>query len=76
MQNGITIDRETYRGIKKMTRQELQGFLQRYADNLKSEQTTREISLPKLREEIGQIKGIGDKRLDEIMDIIEKHIGV
>lgn len=28
------IDRDTYRSIKKMSREELQGFLMRYAENL------------------------------------------
>lgn len=31
------IDRDTYRAIKKMSREELQAFLMRYADGLAGE---------------------------------------
>lgn len=69
------IDRETYRSIKKMSRDELQVFLIRYANNLLEEIDEKEIDLSALRSEIGQIKGIGEKRLDEIMAVVEKYIG-
>ena len=29
-----------------------------------------------LRKELGSIKGVGEKRLDEIMAVIEKHLGI
>jgi hypothetical protein len=32
--NTPIIDRNTYRSIKKMSREELQGFLMRYTENL------------------------------------------
>ncbi len=32
------------------------------------------VDLGKLREELGQIRGIGGQRLDEIMAVIEKHL--
>ena len=66
------IDRDTYRKIKKMSREELQAFLLRYADNLKED--VKEVDMGELREEIGAVKGIGEKRLDEIMGIIERHL--
>lgn len=69
------IDRETYRSIKKMSRDELQAFLIRYANNLLEEIDEEKIDLSALRSEIGQIKGIGEKRLDEIMAVVEKYIG-
>lgn len=68
------IDRETYRKIKKMSREELQNYLVRYVDILLKDQDTMEIDLSALRSEIGQIKGIGEKRLDEIMAVIEKYL--
>lgn len=68
------IDRETYRKIKKMSREELQGFLMRYADNLTKD--TPPIDLRELEADIRTVKGIGEKRLEEIMLIIEKHLGV
>lgn len=68
------IDRDTYRSIKEMSREELQGFLMRYAENLTKESPV--INLQKLEQDIKSIKGIGEKRLEEIMVIIEKHLGV
>ena len=35
---------------------------------------TPSVDLGKLREELGQIRGIGGQRLDEIMAVIEKHL--
>lgn len=68
------IDRETYRKIKKMSREELQAFLMRYADNLTKDTPT--VDLRDLEAELKTVKGIGEKRLKEIMAIIEKHLGV
>lgn len=73
MADGI-IDRDTYRKIKKMSREELQAFLMRYADNLTKDTPT--VDLRDLETELRAIKGIGEKRLEEIMVIIEKHLGV
>lgn len=68
------IDRETYRKIKKMSREEIQAFLVRYAENLTKDSPV--IDLQKLEWDIKSIKGIGEKRLEAIMVIIEKHIDV
>lgn len=69
------IDRETYRAIKKMSREELQGFLLRYADSL-MEKDNNTIDLREVEKDLRQIKGIGDKRVEEIMAVFEKHLGV
>lgn len=37
------IDRDTYRAIKKMSREELQAFLMRYAEGLKIESPTLDL---------------------------------
>lgn len=34
------------------------------------------LDLGELRKGIGGIKGVGEKRLDEIMAVIERHLGV
>lgn len=70
------IDRETYRKIKKMSREEMQGFLMRYADSLLEDKDEKTIDLPALENELRKVKGIGEKRLDEIMAVIEKFLGV
>lgn len=68
------IDRNTYRSIKKMSREELQGFLMRYAENLTKDSPV--IDLQKLEQDIQSIKGIGEKRAEEVMRVVEKHLGV
>ena len=72
--NTTIIDRDTYRSIKKMSREELQAFLMRYAENLTKDSPV--IDLQKLEQDIKSIKGIGEKRAEEIMVVIEKHLGV
>lgn len=69
------IDRDIYRSIKKMSREELQAFLKRYADGL-LENDGKSIDLREIEKDIRQIKGIGDKRVEEIMAVFEKHLGV
>ena len=70
-----TIDRDTYRAIKKMSREELQAFLMRYADGL-LEKDGKSVDLREVEKDLRQIKGIGDKRIEEIMAVIEKHLDV
>ena len=67
------IDRDTYRSIKKMSREELQAFLMRYAEGLSSQNI---VDLKAMETDIKSVKGIGEKRNEEIMRIIEKHLGV
>lgn len=67
------IDRDTYRSIKKMSREELNAFLIRYAEQMESTQT---IDLREVEKEIRSIKGIGEKRADEVMKVFERHLGV
>lgn len=68
------IDRDTFRTIKKMSREELQAFLIRYADSLREDAPT--LDLRELEKDIKGLKGIGEKRAEEIMTIIERHLGV
>ncbi len=69
------IDRDTYRAIKKMSREELQSFLMRYADGL-LEKDGKSIDLREVEKDLRKIKGIGDKRVEEIMAVFEKHLGI
>ena len=68
------IDRDTYRAIKKMSREELQAFLVRYANELQKDAPA--VDLREVEKEIKAVKGIGEKRAEEIMAIFEKHLGV
>lgn len=67
------IDRDTYRRIKKMSREELQAFLMRYAEGLSSQNI---IDLKAMETDIKSVKGIGEKRTEEIMRIVERYLGV
>jgi len=69
------IDRDTYRAIKKMSREKLQAFLMRYTDGL-LEKDGKSIDLREVEKDFRLIKGIGDKRIEEITAVIEKHLGV
>ncbi len=69
------IDRETYKKIKKMDRETLTKFILQYGDKLLGEQG-KTIDLPALEVELSKIKGIGSKRLEEIMAVIEKFLDV
>ena len=75
MEQREMIDRDTYKKIKKMNREELTKFILRYGDQLLGEQG-KTIDLPALEAELNKIKGIGGKRLEEIMTVIEKFLDV
>ena len=76
MSENHVLDRETYRKIKKMSREEMHNFLMRYADGLLADEDNKTIDLPALEDDLRQVKGIGAKRLEEIMKIIEKHLDI
>lgn len=70
------LDRATYKKIKGMTREEMQNFLTNYYNNVIEDAEALTFDLGELRKELGGIKSIGEKRLDEIMAVIEKHLVV
>lgn len=71
MADNLKLDRELYRRIKGMDKNEMTGFLERiYAMGAED----NAIDLDLLRERIGQIKGVGEARLNEIMGIIEETV--
>ena len=71
-----TLDRATYKKIKSMTREEMQNFLMSYYNNIMEDAEAPTLDLGVLRTELGSIKGVGEKRLDEIMAVIKQHLGV
>jgi len=70
------LDRATYKKIKGMTREEMQNFLTNYYNNVMEDAEAPTLDLGELRTEVGSIKGVGEKRLDEIMAVIERHLGI
>ena len=69
------IDRDTYKSIKKMNREELTKFILKYGDELLQQQGCKTtLDLTVLEERLSKISGIGSKRLEEIMKVIEDFI--
>ena len=56
-----------------MDRETLTKFILQYGDELLGDQG-KTIDLPALEAELSKIKGIGGKRLEEIMNVIEKFL--
>lgn len=72
MADSLKLDRELYRKIKGMDKNEMTDFLERiYAMGAED---NKGVDLDLLRERIGQVKGIGEARLNEIMNIIEESV--
>ena len=73
-QNTVELTRSMYKEIKTMNREQMQKVLtniyQQGVDSIEH----GAIEFESLREEIGKINGIGEKRLDEIMAVIENFI--
>ncbi len=79
------LDRDTYRKIKKMDRESMQSFLNdvfesgRQKEREEAGATTDEaaadmpeLDMRVLEQQIKSIKGVGEKRAEEIMVVIEK----
>lgn len=71
MSDKYTLDRETYRSIKKMDRAQLEKVLTSVYVSGKGNAESKSIDFHELKTAIGQIKGIGENRLNEIMSVIQ-----
>ena len=69
------LHRDTYRSIKRMTHKELEDFLERYCNHM-IENIGEMLDLSAMEQDISQISGIGEKRLEEIMGVIKKYLNV
>lgn len=68
------LDRSLYKKIKAMDRKNMEAFLnEMYAVGAESVKAVN-VDMEVLRTDIGKVKGIGESRLNEIMDIINKHL--
>jgi hypothetical protein len=64
------LDRETYRAVKKMNKEELEDLLMSiYDKGVQSAEASR-ITTQAIEERIRSVPGIGEKRLAQIMDAI------
>ena len=73
-QNTVELTRSLYKEIKSMNRDQMQQVLTNIYDQGAKSVEHGAIEFEKLREVIGKINGIGEKRLDEIMAAIESFI--
>lgn len=75
-------NRETYKKIKKMDRQQMERFVMNifeegYQAGAKAESEAavgKEIDIEKIKIRIKEIKGIGEKKTEEIMKAIKEHM--
>ena len=67
------LDRDLYRKIKRMDRNAMESLIQDFY-NMGAESVELEVDTDKLRQDIGAVKGIGEARLNEIMEIIERDL--
>lgn len=86
------LDRDTYRRIKKMDRVTLEGLIRDIfergrkkglaeagviiAEDAEGSDGSDTLDLRAVESEIRAIRGIGEKRAEEIMLIFEKHLGI
>ncbi len=86
------LDRNLYRTIKKMDRTTLEGLLNDLfergrkkglaeagvivAETEENSDDSKTLDLRAVEADVKQIRGIGEKRAEEIMRIFEKHLGV
>ena len=71
------LKRDTYKKIKSFDRERMEQFLSDIYANA-AEEALKNNAVPldteKLRKEIGEIKGVGEIRLNEIMAVIENNL--
>ena len=74
MAKAIIIDRATYKQIKAMNRDQLTDFLCDIYRSGQKDAETSAIDFEELRTKIGAVKGVGEARLNEIMQVIENEM--
>ena len=76
-ENEELVNRSLYKRIKSMNRAEMENFVRNVFNQgyERAEEETHNIDYDSLRADLSKIKGIGESRLNEIMTVIDKHIG-
>lgn len=86
MNEKFLLNRASYKRIKGFDRDQMQQFIDDIYASAASEagsapsasapsESASKFDSAKLREELSGIKGVGEARLNEIMAVIEKHMG-
>ena len=73
-EKGFELSRDLYKEFKNMNREKMQTVLTNIYKQGAESVETASVDLDELRKAIGNINGIGEKRLDEIMQVIERFV--
>ena len=68
------LDRDTYKKVKSMNRERMEQFLADVYDMGKNSNHEAVVDFVELRKRISEIKGIGEKRLDLVMETVETYL--
>ncbi len=74
MKEDFVLDRSLYKTIKNMNKDKMSGLLNDIYYMGVKDASADSVNMDTLREKIGSIKGIGESRLNEIMDVIGREI--
>ena len=74
MSKDFVLDRALYKTIKNMNKEKMSDFLNDVYYMGVRDASADSVDLDTLRGKIGGIKGIGESRLNEIMDVITREI--
>ena len=77
MSKANLLTRDLYRSIKSMNRETMEKTINNIYDmGVKDalENAVVDLDIGKIRTEIGAVSGIGEKRLEQIMEIIQRNI--
>ena len=66
--------RETYKTVKKMDREQMENFFRNVYDLGKNSNHEAVVDFSELRKRLAEIKGIGEKRLDLVMETVETYL--
>ena len=72
--NFPTFSSETYKAVKKMDREQMETFFRNVYDMGKNSNQEAVVDFSELRKRLSEIKGIGEKRLDIIMETVEAYL--
>ena len=73
-EKGFELSRTLYKEIKNMNREQMQNVITNIYKQGAESAEVASVDLDELRKAIGSINGIGEKRLDEIMTVIERFV--
>ncbi|MCM1059888.1 MAG: hypothetical protein NC452_06305 [Eubacterium sp.] len=74
MQEDFVLDRALYKTIKNMNKEKMSGLLNDIYYMGVRDAAADSVDMDTLRAKIGEIKGIVESRLNEIMDVIGREI--